>query len=180
VKNLSGGYQQRLGIAQAIVHNPKLVVLDEPTNGLDPNQILEIRDLIREIAQDHAVLLSTHILSEVEAICQNIKMIEHGNLIFSGTLDEFHDSVKSNTCIVKLENAPAEGELGNIPGVIKVKKLDEHSFRLQFEQEGEEVAKRVAEICVNRGWRLSEMQMEKVSMDEIFAQLSGKRVVDKF
>ena len=146
VKNLSGGYQQRLGIAQAIVHNPKLVVLDEPTNGLDPNQILEIRDLIREIAQDHAVLLSTHILSEVEAICQNIKMIEHGNLIFSGTLDEFHDSVKSNTCIVKLENAPAEGELGNIPGVIKVKKLDEHSFRLQFEQEGEEVAKRVAEI----------------------------------
>ena len=176
VKNLSGGYQQRLGIAQAIVHNPKLVVLDEPTNGLDPNQILEIRDLIREIAQDHAVLLSTHILSEVEAICQNIKMIEHGNLIFSGTLDEFHDSVKSNTCIVKLENAPAEGELGNIPGVIKVKKLDEHSFRLQFEQEGEEVAKRV----VNRGWRLSEMQMEKVSMDEIFAQLSGKRVVDKF
>ena len=176
VKNLSGGYQQRLGIAQAIVHNPKLVVLDEPTNGLDPNQILEIRDLIREIAQDHAVLLSTHILSEVEAICQNIKMIEHGNLIFSGTLDEFHDSVKSNTCIVKLENAPAEGELGNIPGVIKVKKLDEHSF----EQEGEEVAKRVAEICVNRGWRLSEMQMEKVSMDEIFAQLSGKRVVDKF
>ena len=180
VKNLSGGYQQRLGIAQAIVHNPKLVVLDEPTNGLDPNQILEIRDLIWEIAQDHAVLLSTHILSEIEAICQNIKMIEHGNLIFSGTLDEFHDSVKSNTCIVKLENAPAEGELGNIPGVIKVKKLDEHSFRLQLEQEGEEVAKRVAEICVNRGWRLSEMQMEKVSMDEIFAQLSGKRVVDKF
>ena len=180
VKNLSGGYQQRLGIAQAIVHNPKLVVLDEPTNGLDPNQILEIRDLIREIAQDHAVLLSTHILSEVEAICQNIKMIEHGNLIFSGTLDEFHDSVKSNTCIVKLENAPAEGELGNIPGVIRVKKLDEHSFRLQFEQEGEETAKRVVEICVNRGWRLSEMQMEKVSMDEIFAQLSGKRVVDKF
>ena len=180
VKNLSGGYQQRLGIAQAIVHNPKLVVLDEPTNGLDPNQILEIRELIREIAQDHAVLLSTHILSEVEAICQNIKMIEHGSLIFSGTLDEFHDSVKSNNCIVRLENAPAEGELGNIPGVIRVKKLDEHSFRLQLEQEGEEVAKRVAEICVNRGWRLSEMQMEKVSMDEIFAQLSGKRVVDKF
>lgn len=180
IRNLSGGYQQRVGIAQAIVHDPKFVILDEPTNGLDPNQIVEVRNLIREIASDRTVLLSTHILSEVEAICQNIKMIEHGNLIFSGTLDEFHDSVKSNTCIVKLENAPAEGELGNIPGVIRVKKLDEHSFRLQFEQEGEETAKRVVEICVNRGWRLSEMQMEKVSMDEIFAQLSGKRVVDKF
>ena len=180
VKNLSGGYQQRLGIAQAIVHNPKLVVLDEPTNGLDPNQILEIRELIREIAQDHAVLLSTHILSEVEAICHTIKMIEHGNLIFSGSIDEFRNSVKSNNCIVRLENAPTEEELKNIPGVVKVKKLDEHTFRLQFEREGEEEAKRVAEICVNRGWRLSEIQMEKVSMDEIFAQLSGKRVVDKF
>ena len=179
VKNLSGGYQQRLGIAQAIVHNPKFVVLDEPTNGLDPNQILEIRDLIREIAQDHSVLLSTHILSEVEAICQSIKMIEQGKLIFSGTIDEFHDSVKSNNCIVKLENAPAEEELRNIPGVTKVKKLDEHTFRVHFEQ-GIPVTNRIAEISVNRGWRLSEIQMEKVSMDEIFAQLSGKRVVDKF
>ena len=79
-----------------------------------------------------------------------------------------------------MENAPTEEELKNIPGVVKVKKLDEHTFRLQFEREGEEEAKRVAEICVNRGWRLSEIQMEKVSMDEIFAQLSGKRVVDKF
>ena len=179
VKNLSGGYQQRLGIAQAIVHNPKFVVLDEPTNGLDPNQILEIRDLIREIARDHSVLLSTHILSEVEAICQSIKMIEQGKLIFSGTIDEFHDSVKSNNCIVWLENAPVEEELRNIPGVIKVKKLDEHTFRMQFEQDMP-VTNRVAEISVNRGWRLSEIQMEKVSMDEIFAQLSGKRVVDKF
>ena len=179
VKNLSGGYQQRLGIAQAIVHNPKFVVLDEPTNGLDPNQILEIRDLIREIARDHSVLLSTHILSEVEAICQSIKMIEQGKLIFSGTIDEFHDSVKSNNCIVRLENAPVEEELRNIPGVIKVKKLDEHTFRMQFEQDMP-VTNRVAEISVNRGWRLSEIQMEKVSMDEIFAQLSGKRVVDKF
>ena len=154
-------------------------MLDEPTNGLDPNQILEIRDLIREIAQDHSVLLSTHILSEVEAICQSIKMIEQGKLIFSGTIDEFHDSVKSNNCIVKLENAPAEEELRNIPGVTKVKKLDEHTFRVQFEQ-GIPVTNRIAEISVNRGWRLSEIQMEKVSMDEIFAQLSGKRVVDKF
>lgn len=107
-------------------------------------------------------------------------MIEHGNLIFSGSIDEFHNSVKSNNCIVRLENAPSEEELKSIPGVVKVKKLSEHSFRLQFEREGEEEANRVAEICVTRGWRLSEIQMEKVSMDEIFAQLSGKRVVDKF
>jgi ABC-2 type transport system ATP-binding protein len=78
IRNLSGGYQQRVGIAQAIVHNPKFVVLDEPTNGLDPNQIVEIRELVKEIAQDHSVLLSTHILSEVQATCEYIRMIEHG------------------------------------------------------------------------------------------------------
>ena len=81
IRNLSGGYQQRLGIAQAIVHSPKFVVLDEPTNGLDPNQILEIRKLVKEIAVDHAVLLSTHILSEVQAMCDDIKMIEHGHFV---------------------------------------------------------------------------------------------------
>lgn len=174
VKNLSGGYQQRLGIAQAIVHNPKFVVLDEPTNGLDPNQILEIRGLIHEIAQDHSVLLSTHILSEVEAICDSIKMIEQGRLIFSGTLGEFHDCVHSNSFIVRLENPPAEEELRQIPGITLVEKLEDGSFRMQFEPDPH-VTRRVAELSVNRGWHLAEIHREKVSMDEIFAQLSGKR-----
>ena len=82
IRNLSGGYQQRLGIAQAIIHNPAFVVLDEPTNGLDPNQIVEIRHLIKEIAEERTVILSTHILSEVQATCDKIKMIEHGHMIF--------------------------------------------------------------------------------------------------
>lgn len=82
LRNLSGGYQQRVGIAQAILHDPKFVVLDEPTNGLDPNQILEVRQLIRDIAEDRTVMLSTHILSEVQATCSTIKMIEHGGWCF--------------------------------------------------------------------------------------------------
>ena len=177
VKNLSGGYQQRLGIAQAIVHNPKFIVLDEPTNGLDPNQILEIRELIHDIGKDHAVLLSTHILSEVDAICESVKMIEHGNLIFSGTIKDFHNSVQSNNCIVKLENAPDETTLAELPGVVKVKKLNEKTYRLQF---GVKVPQRalVAEACVKKGWRLSEIVEERVSMDEIFARLSGGKAVD--
>ncbi len=80
LKNLSGGYRQRVGIAQAIVHRPKLVVLDEPTNGLDPNQIIEVRALIRQIAQDRAVLFSSHILSEVQLLCKEIRMIENGRI----------------------------------------------------------------------------------------------------
>lgn len=179
VKNLSGGYQQRLGIAQAIIHNPKFIVLDEPTNGLDPNQILEIRELIRDIGQDHSVLLSTHILSEVDAICESVKMIEHGNLIFSGTMKDFHNSVQSNSCTIKLENAPNEKELEKLPGVVKVEKLNEKTFRLQF-GEYTPLKALIAETCVKNGWRLSELEEEKVSMDEIFAQLSGKkRLINK-
>ena len=83
VRNLSGGYQQRLGIAQAIIHNPAFVVLDEPTNGLDQNQIVEIRHLIKEIAEEHTVILSTHILSEVQATCDYIRMIEKGQVVFA-------------------------------------------------------------------------------------------------
>lgn len=89
IKNLSGGYQQRVGIAQAIVHKPALVVFDEPTNGLDPTQILEIRHLIQSIAKERTVILSTHILTEVHAMCDHIFMIEQGQLVFNGTVDEF-------------------------------------------------------------------------------------------
>lgn len=100
-----------MGIAQAIVHNPKFVVLDEPTNGLDPNQIVEVRHLIKEIAEERSVLLSTHILSEVQATCEEIKMIEQGQLVFSGTLDQFDNYIQPNTIMVTLANPPAEGSL---------------------------------------------------------------------
>ena len=89
IKNLSGGYQQRVGIAQAIIHKPEIVIFDEPTNGLDPNQIMEVRHLIKDIAQERTIILSTHILTEVQATCDNIMMIEQGKLVFMGTVDEF-------------------------------------------------------------------------------------------
>ena len=106
IKNLSGGYQQRVGIAQAIIHKPQVVVFDEPTNGLDPNQILDIRDLIRGIAKERTVILSTHILSEVQAICDYILMIEQGKLVFSGTVEAFDNYIIPNTIFVSLANTP--------------------------------------------------------------------------
>ena len=96
ISNLSGGYQQRVGIAQAIIHNPKLVVLDEPTNGLDPNQIREVRSLIKEIARERTVILSTHILPEVQATCEDIIMIEHGKIVFKDTLEAFDNYINPN------------------------------------------------------------------------------------
>ncbi len=179
LRNLSGGYQQRVGIAQAIIHHPDFVVLDEPTNGLDPNQILEIRKLIKEIAVDHAVLLSTHILSEVQAMCDDIKMIEHGHLVFSGTLEEFDNYVKPDTFIVKLDNPPADEDLLAIPGVVRLKHLDKNTLRVQFDKR-EDITEVVANACVHGGWGLCEITLERISLEEIFAQLSGKRLIDKF
>ena len=154
-------------------------MLDEPTNGLDPNQILEIRKLIKEIAVDHAVLLSTHILSEVQAMCDDIKMIEHGHLVFSGTLEEFDNYVKPDTFIVKLDNPPADEDLLAIPGVVRLKHLDKNTLRVQFDKR-EDITEVVANACVHGGWGLCEITLERISLEEIFAQLSGKRLIDKF
>ena len=170
LRNLSGGYQQRVGIAQAIVHKPKFVVLDEPTNGLEPNQITEVRHLIKEIAEERSVLLSTHILSEVQATCRNIKMIENGQMIFSGSIEEFDNYIQPNTLLVELDTPPMECDL-LLPGISKVETLSERRFRLRYDGD-QDTAKRVAEVCVTRGWGLIELVIEKSSLDAIFAQLS--------
>lgn len=173
IKNLSGGYQQRVGIAQAIVHNPQFVVMDEPTNGLDPNQILEIRSLIKEIATDHAVLLSTHILSEVQATCNEIRMIEHGNMVFSGTMEEFNNFVVPNSLNVTFANAPAVEELAKIENVLNIEQTGPGMYRIRF-KEDENISERIVAESVKNDWRLREIAMERCSLDVIFAQLSGK------
>ena len=173
IRNLSGGYQQRVGIAQAIIHNPEFVVLDEPTNGLDPNQIVEIRHLIKEIAEDRTVVLSTHILSEVQATCDYIRMIEQGNLVFAGTVDEFDNYIIPNTLVVTLVAAPPVEELRSIPGVSGVEELGGMKYRLQY-TDFQEVTERLVETSVARGWRLTEVYREKSSLDAVFAELSRK------
>ena len=173
IKNLSGGYQQRVGIAQAIVHNPQFVVLDEPTNGLDPNQILEIRSLIKEIAQDHAVLLSTHILSEVQATCDDIRMIEHGKVVFAGTMREFDNYVVPSSLNVRFGNAPTIEQLATIENVLNIEETGPNMFRIRFEKD-DEISERIIARSVAEGWRLQEITMECCSLDVIFAKLSGK------
>lgn len=171
---LSGGYQQRVGIAQAIVHNPRFVVLDEPTNGLDPNQILEIRQLIKEIAADRAVLLSTHILSEVQATCDEIKMIEHGKVVFSGSIKEFNNYVTPSTFVAVLDNPPAIEVLRQIPGVLKVEHITATRFRFHFDEADHTMTQRMAELSVKEGWKASEIILEHDTLDVVFAHLSGK------
>jgi ABC-2 type transport system ATP-binding protein len=171
LRNLSGGYQQRVGIAQAIVHEPAFVVLDEPTNGLDPNQTIEVRNLIREIARERAVLLSTHILSEVRATCDEIKMVEQGTIVFSGTIEDFDNYITPSALFVHLQETPAREELLAIEGIRGVEELGGTRYRLGFDGDAA-TARRVAEHCVAHAWGLTEITIEKSSMDAVFARLS--------
>lgn len=172
LRNLSGGYRQRVGIAQAIIHKPKLVVLDEPTNGLDPNQILEVRKLIREIADERAVIFSTHILSEVQAICKEIKMIENGHMVFADTMDAFNNYIMPDSMLVFMDNPPANEELLAIPGITGVEQLNDRSIRLRFKASSD-LSKKIITMSVHQGWELKEILLEKSSLDEVFAQLSN-------
>ena len=173
VKNLSGGYQQRVGIAQAIIHKPELVVLDEPTNGLDPNQIVEIRNLIKQIAQERTVILSTHILPEVQATCEYIYMVEKGKMVFSGTVDEFDNYILPTTIRVTLLAHPTVEELTMIPGLVAAQHLGEMDYRLQF-ADARNMVDEIIETCGIHNWRLSQIYMEKSSLDVVFAELSKK------
>ena len=172
IRNLSGGYRQRVGIAQAIIHRPQLVVLDEPTNGLDPNQIIEVRALIKEIAADRAVIFSSHILSEVQVLCKEIKMIDSGRIVFSDTMDAFNNYVEPHSVLMQMENPPAAEELLRIPGATKVDFLTERQIRLYFNADPE-ITERIITASVAGGWRLREISLDKSSLDEIFAQLSN-------
>jgi ABC-2 type transport system ATP-binding protein len=173
IKNLSGGYRQRVGIAQAILHKPKLVVMDEPTNGLDPNQLIEARKLIKEIAQDHTVLLSSHILSEINLLCRDIIMIESGRIVFSDSMDAFNNYTQARTIMVKMENLPRKEELLNVKGVTEVDYLNNTQARIYFDGD-QEVTERLVAVSVQNGWRLKEIGFDKGLLDDVFKQLSSK------
>lgn len=173
IKNLSGGYRQRVGIAQAIIHRPKLVVLDEPTNGLDPNQIIEVRSLIKEIAEERAVIFSTHILSEVQVLCKEIRMIEQGKLVFADSMDAFNNYIAPHSVRVEMDHPPTDEALKMIEGVTKVERLTERSLRIFFDGD-RDITDRIIKASVQNDWYLREIYLDKGNLDEVFAQLSSK------
>lgn len=173
IGNLSGGYRQRVGLAQAIVHKPSVVVLDEPTNGFDPNQILAVRDVIREIAKARTVVLSTHILSEVEAVCDEILMIEQGELAFQGTMDEFASVVEPDSVLVSFRRPPAEKALLEVPGITSAKVISRRNFRLHIIG-GRDTAEMLIRASVASDWGLREVTFEGTTLERVFARLSGE------
>ena len=172
---LSGGYRQRCGIAQAILHEPSLVVLDEPTNGLDPNQIIAVRDLIREIAEESTVLLSTHILPEIDALCEDIKMIHQGQMVFNGSLQDFKTSVPILGLRVTFDAPPGLDVLEALPGVLHAEAINADSFRLTVD-ENVNVAAAIINASTTDGWGLQELSPQRASLEQIFGYYSGRPI----
>ncbi len=171
-ENLSTGYQQRVGIAQAIIHNPMVVVLDEPTRGLDPIQIKDIRALIKELGGEHSVILSTHILPEVEMVCDHVQIIHQGQLVFSGAIEELKKSRESDGLMVGLRRAPAREALLALPGVLEVSAAG-NMLRLRFAgTTGDTVAEAVVLAAVAGDWGLYHIAPDVASLEDVFLQLT--------
>jgi ABC-2 type transport system ATP-binding protein len=171
IDNLSKGYQQRVGIAQAIIHNPMVVILDEPTVGLDPIQIRDIRALIKELGGEHSVILSTHILPEVEIVCDHVQIIHKGELVFDGSIDVLKQQRHGNRLLVGLRNAPAMKELLKIQGVIGVEPLSEGLLRIRF-AEGEAPAEAIVHAAVGNNWGLHQISPDQTTLEDVFVQLT--------
>ena len=175
IRNLSKGYQQRVGIAQAIVHSPALVVLDEPSSGLDPIQIIEIRKLIAELGEDHSVILSTHILPEVQSSCDRVLIINQGKLVLDAGVGELAGEQGSRVITIALRNPPLPEELSMLGGVEHVEVLDGQRFRLSASK-GDEVSEELVKLSVENDWGLYELVPESGTLEQTFLELTSGQV----
>ncbi len=170
IGNLSKGYQQRVGIAQAIIHTPAVVILDEPTVGLDPIQIREIRTLIRELGQDHGIILSTHILPEVQATCNRVQIINRGKLVFSDSVRNLEKRMDATALLVAFRTPPSHDELSQVTGVSGVEALEDGRLRIHFA--GHNPAAALVEKSVAAGWGLEELTPQRSTLEQIFIELT--------
>jgi len=175
---LSKGYRQRVGLAQAIVHNPDVLILDEPTAGLDPKQIIETRELIKELAGNHTIILSTHILPEVSQTCQRVVIINKGHVVAVDTPDNLTALLRgSETMYLQVETGGMDATvaLGRVPGVTRVVESDRRDGHVGYEVEserGRDVRRDLARAVVTSGWGLLELRPMRMSLEEIFLSLT--------
>ncbi|HWC18144.1 MAG TPA: ABC transporter ATP-binding protein [Terriglobales bacterium] len=184
ISKLSKGYRQRVGLAQAIIHNPEVLILDEPTAGLDPKQINETRDLIRGLAGDHTIILSTHILPEVEQTCEKVIIINKGRLVATDTVENLQARARgAESMLVEVAGRNGTLDLGTVrtrlervTGVTRVAVKDTRDSRTTFQIESQKgfVRGDLARAVVESGWDLNELRPTAVSLEEIFLQLTSQ------
>jgi ABC-2 type transport system ATP-binding protein len=172
LKQLSKGYRQRVGLAQAIIHDPEVLILDEPTSGLDPNQVIEIRDLIRHLGMEKTIMISTHIMQEVEAICDRVIIIDKGNIVADDTVENLRQSSQGDTVVrVQFVSPIDENALNSIAGLKSTVKVDKNTWKLigdnaQFRQT-------VSQFALTHNYEVSELVSEKNSLEDIFRKLTS-------
>ncbi len=174
IANLSKGFQQRIGIAQAILHEPEVIVLDEPTVGLDPIQIKEIRSLIKELGTDHGIILSTHILPEVQDSCSHVQIIDQGKLIFSESLSGLNRLMNTQAIhLVTRKDVDMQLLQEKITGIMEISRTAENQYLLQHQNETCLVEK-IATLIIERGWGLKEISPQKKTIEDVFLSLTQK------
>jgi ABC-2 type transport system ATP-binding protein len=171
---LSKGYKQRVGLAAALVHNPPVLILDEPTSGLDPNQIIEIREVIRQLGEDKTILFSSHILQEVEAICDRVLIVNLGRLVADNRLQQLQASGNDEHVVeVHIKEAVPTSDWNEIPGIIQVVTVGSGKYQLHTHQP-EAVSKALLQWTVAKGYTLISFKTEQVSLEDVFRNLTTK------
>jgi ABC-2 type transport system ATP-binding protein len=184
ISKLSKGYRQRVGLAQAIIHNPDVLILDEPTAGLDPKQIIETRSLIKSLSGDHTIILSTHILPEVEQICEQVVIITKGKVVATDSVQNLTNRLRGSEAIAveveprngTIDSAVVQRRLEQVPGVSRILFKESRGNKHCFEAEslqGRSIRADVARSVVESGWNLNELRSVAMSLEEVFLQLTG-------
>ncbi len=183
IGQLSKGYRQRVGLAAAMIHDPRILILDEPTSGLDPNQIVEIRSLIQNLGKQKTVILSTHILPEVQATCDRVIIINRGKIVADGPIADLQRSLHGGEKIIMEVEAPDGSsfeiisvQVRAIPAVATVSLLDERNGAKRFSVEtsqATDIRKELFQLCIQKGWGLLELHREQTSLEDIFRQLTA-------
>jgi ABC-2 type transport system ATP-binding protein len=176
IGELSKGFQQRVGLAQAMIHNPEILILDEPTTGLDPNQIAEIRKLIRELGKEKTVILSTHILPEVEATCDRIFIINKGKIVADGTAETLRKQARStDILLVKIEDGEPNHifkSLQSLKSITRIEFTDRNLNKFEIHCTSNEVKREIFRLCVDKNWVLTEMTPFETKLEDIFRDLT--------
>jgi ABC-2 type transport system ATP-binding protein len=175
IHQLSKGYKQRVGIAQAIIHNPEVLILDEPTSGLDPNQLDEIRKLILKIGKEKTVLLSTHIMQEVEAMCDRVIIINKGGIVADNLTSNMRKmGIKEAIVVVEFSNKINLDELKKISNVQRIEQGNTNDYKLFLKDSNLDIRHEIFQMAVSHGWSILAMQMEERDLEGVFKELTNK------
>jgi ABC-2 type transport system ATP-binding protein len=175
IHQLSKGYKQRVGIAQAIIHNPEVLILDEPTSGLDPNQLDEIRKLILKIGKEKTVLLSTHIMQEVEAMCERVIIINKGEIVADNSTSNMRKmGMKEAIITVEFSEKIAVEELKKIKNVDRVEQNEPNHYKIYLKDAKLDIRQEIFQLAVSHGWSILAMQLEERDLEGVFKELTNK------